>query len=325
MIAPYKITYGGFSSLDMDCWTGLAFDGDGGDVDTHLAREAQISESYNGSRNHIHGYKWSDPFTFQITFVKQDYSDFTSEENRKMLKWLTGIQNASFVDIYMDDSEVIEWSSLGNWVNVSQYKNGNGQIIGYVAEWEAAHSWVFSPLYTVTKDVSNPLDNKITINLETDDPQSAVYPRITIQQSNSNIIAIDYKMNDTDDWVVGSVFYNEELNEYYWYDAKEDKRVTDSENISGIQTTSVFIRNKHIDDNGNESTFNSLIKNNVVGEKVILDGANRVVSSSSEKRIFGDDFSWQWTPLYEGKNELSFVGNCTVTIEYREVRKVGEF
>ena len=323
MIAPYKITYNGFSSLDMDCWTGLTFNGDDGEVETHLAREAQISESHNGSRNHIHGYKWSDPFTCQVTFTKQDYSDFTSEENRKMLKWLTGNSNASFIDIYMDDSEVIEWSSLGNWVNVSQYKLGNGRIVGYVAEWEAAHPWVFSPLYTITKDISNPNDNTITINLETDD-SAPVYPRITIQQNDSNIITINRRMGETDNWVEGSVCYNEEFKEYYWYDAKENKRITDSENNSKINTTSVSIRNTHTDVNGNISVFNSLVKNNGIGEKITLDGANRVVSSSST-RIFGDNFDFNWIPLYEGKNELSFEGNCIVTVEYRSVIKCGEF
>ena len=321
MIAPYKITYSGFSSLDMDCWTGLAFDGDAGDAETHLSREAQISESYNGSRNHIHGYRWSEPFMFQVTFTKQDYSEFTSEENRKMLKWLTGNPNASFVDIYMDDSEVIEWSSLGNWINVSQYKNGNGQIIGYVAEWEAVHPWALSPLYTITKDASDPNNNKITINLETDDPQSAVYPRITIQQNDSNIITINHAMGDTDTWLAGSVYkYN---NTYYWVDASGVKH-TSEENTSGFETTSVSIKNTHTDEYGKVTSFDSYVKNNITGEKVILDGANRVVSSSSV-RVFGDDFSWNWTPLYEGKNELSFVGNCTVTVEFRYPIKCGEF
>ena len=69
-------------------------------------------------------------------------------------------------------------------------------------------------------------------------------------------------------------------------------------------------------------------------KKVVLDGANKVVSNYSidesgketmDIRIFGDDFSWNWIPLYEGKNELSFVGNCTVTIEYRYPIKCGEF
>ena len=321
MIAPYKITYGGFSSIDMDCWTGLAFDGDNGDVDTHLTREAQISESHNGSRNYVHGYKWSDQFTFQVTFTKQDYSDFTSEENRKMLKWLTGTANASFIDVYMDDSEVIEWSSLGNWINVSQYKIGNGRIVGYVAEWEAVHPWALSPLYTITKDVSNPNNNKITINLETDD-SAAVYPRITIQQKDGNIITINHAMGDTDNWVDGSVFkYN---NNYYWIDAKGIKH-TSTTNTSGLNTTSVAVRNIYTSDNGDVSAFDTLVKNNVMGEKIVLDGANKVVSSSSTTRIFGDDFTWNWIPLYDGKNELSFVGNCTVTVEFRHPIKCGEF
>lgn len=319
MIAPYKITYNGFSSLDMDCWTGLAFNGDDGDVETHLAREAQISESYNGSQNRVHGYKWSNPFTFQITLVKQDYSEFTSEENRKILKWLTSNSNASFVDIYADDSEVIEWSSLGNWINVSQYKLGNGRIAGYVAEWEAIHPWAFSPLYTITKDVSDPDDNIIKINLDTDD-STPIYPRITIQQKDSNIVTINHAMGDIDIWVDGTVYKFEDT--YYWVD--EDGRHDSASDDSNIVTTSVSVKNKHTDDNGNVNMFNSLVKNNVVGEKIILDGANKVVSSSSI-RVFGDNFDFNWIPLYEGKNELSFVGNCTATVEYREIRKVGEF
>ena len=222
----------------------------------------------------------------------------------------------------MDDSEVIEWSALGNWVNVSQYKLGSGRIVGYVAEWESATPWAFSPLQTITKDVSDP-DNKITINLETDEPQNAVYPRITIQQSNSNIIQINHEMDDKDNWVEGSVF--QYGNAFYWVDAEGVRHTSTSpDDIPNLQTTSVYIKNTHTDDNNKLNVFDTLVKNNVVGEKVILDGANKVVSSSST-RIFGDDFDFNWIPLYEGKNELTFVGNCTVTIEYREVRKVGEF
>ena len=60
-------------------------------------------------------------------------------------------------------------------------------------------------------------------------------------------------------------------------------------------------------------------------ETIIIDGANKVLSSSSTKRIFGDDFNWDWLPLYDGKNELIIEGNCEVTIEFREIRKVGEW
>ena len=172
------------------------------------------------------------------------------------------------------------------------------------------------------KTIREIADNKIIINLETDDPQSAVYPRITIQQdSNTNIITVDHAMGDTDNWVEGSVFkYG---NTFYWVDAKGVKH-TSTTNTSGFDTTSVSIKNIHTDERGKVSAFDALVKKNVKGETVVLDGANRVVSSSST-RIFGDDFSWNWIPLYEGKNELSFVGNCTVTLEYRYPIKCGEF
>ena len=127
-------------------------------------------------------------------------------------------------------------------------------------------------------------------------------------------------MSDTDTWVEGTVYKYGDT--YYWTDA--DGKHTSTENTSNIDTTSVAIRNTHTDDNGNVNVFDTLVKNNVVGEKITLDGANRVVASSSI-RIFGDDFDFNWIPLYEGKNELSFVGNCTVTVEYRSVIKCGEF
>lgn len=319
MLSPYKIRWQNVSSLDFDLWTELCFDGDNGDVETHLSREAVISESYNGTLKRVHGYRWGDSLTFSVTFIKKNYEEFTEQENRRVLKWLTSSPNASFIDIYKDDSEVIAWSALGNWINVSQYKLANGRIAGYVAEFESVMPWALSPLRTVTKDVSNPLDNKIIINLETDDPQSAVYPRITIQQhSDTNIIDINHTMTDADNWVKGSVFRYGST--YYWVDAEGIKH-TSATNSSGLETTSVSVQNIC-----NVGTFNSLAKNNIKSETVVLDGANRVVSSSRPNgRIYGEDFSWQWIPLYEGRNELSFVGNCTVTIEYRTPIKCGEF
>ena len=41
---------------------------------------------------------------------------------------------------------------------------------------------------------------------------------------------------------------------------------------------------------------------NVSQEIVVLDGANKTVSSNRDGRIFGDDFNWQWMPLTPGEN-----------------------
>lgn len=322
MIAINRCIYAGYSSQDFDLKTCLSFDGDSGETDTFINREAVASESYRGDFKRVHSYKYTDVLAPTISFIKEDFSDFTKEEVRRVLKWLTSKDTASFLTVYHDDSEVISYEILGAFIEIQTYKLGNGRVVGIQAVFESVAPWAFSFLQTVTKNVSSPTNNTITLDIETDDPQNPIYPRITIKQdSNTNVIEINYAMGDTDNWIDGSVFkYG---NNYYWVDS-DGKKYTSTTNTSGIDTTSVAIRNTHTDENGAVRVFNSLVKNNIKGETVVLDGANKVVSSSST-RIFGDDFSWNWIPLYEGKNELSFVGNCTVTIEYRTPIKCGEF
>lgn len=332
MIAANRIIYNELSSLDFDLIVDVAFDSDNGGTTSFLNRDAVASESYNGHFRRVHNYKYNEVFSPKFTFVKKDFSEFSFEEQERVLSWLTSKTTPSFLTVYYDDSEVISWEALGGWVEIETYKTTNRQTIGIQAVFEATTPWALSPLYTIIKNVSNPTDSTITIHLETDDPQSAVYPRITIQQDNStNVIKIGHVMTDTDDWVEGSVFYFD--GNYYWIDAQGEKH-TSAANTSNFETTSVSIRNICTDDKGAISVFNTLVKNNIKGETVVLDGANRVISnylindSGKETigtRIFGNDFSWNWTPLYKGKNELSFVGNCTVTIEYRCPIKCGEF
>ena len=322
MISANRIIYNQFSSQDFDLKTCLSFDSDSGETESYLTREAVASESYRGDFKRVHNYKYNEVLAPTITLIKENFQDFTLDEHRKVLKWLTSKDTASFLTVYHDDSEVVSYEILGAFTEIQTYKAGNGRIVGITAVFESVAPWAFSPLRIITKDVSNPVDNIITINLETDDPHNAVYPRITIQQDNlTNVIDINHTMTDADNWVEGSVFKYD--GNYYWVDS-EGVRHTSTNNISGFETTSVSIRNTYTDYKNNVSVFDTLVKNNVKGETIVLDGANRVVSSTST-RIFGDDFSWNWTPLYEGQNELSFVGNCTVTIEYRTPIKCGEF
>ena len=322
MIAINRCIYNGYSSQDFDLITCLSFDSDSGDVETYLNREAVASESYRGDFKRVHNYKYQDVLAPQITFIKEGFGDFSLEESRKVLKWLTSKDTASFLTIYHDDSEVISYEILGGFVEISTHKSGADRVIGITATFESVAPWAFSPLCTVIKNVSNPTANTITINLETDDLMP-VYPRITLQQdSKTNIITVDHAMGDTDNWVEGSVFYDGK--NYYWVDTQGIKH-TSTVNTSGFDTTSVSIRNIHTNNINNVKTFDTLVKNNIKGETVVLDGANRVVSSSSENRIFGDNFDFNWIPLYEGNNVLSFVGNCTVKIEYRTPIKCGEF
>ena len=328
MISPHRIKFQGIESNELniiDLITCVAFDSDSGDTTTFLGREAMASETYDGRYKRVHGYKYNESFSPKFTFTKSDFGDFTMDEVRQVLKWLTSTSRPALLDVYYDDSNVVSWSAIGGWTELNTHKLSNGRTVAITAIFEAITPYAMSDIYTITKNVSNPSDNTIIINLETDDPQSAVYPRITIQQNSAtSVIEIDHAMTDADNWIEGSVFHYG--SNYYWVDAN-GKKHTFSTNTSGLETTSVSIKNIHKNEYGvATATFDSLVKNNIKGETVVLDGANRIVSSSRiSGRIFGDDFDWQWMPLYEGRNELSFIGNCTVTIEYRYPIKCGDF
>jgi hypothetical protein len=112
--------------------------------------------------------------------------------------------------------------------------------------------------------------------------------------------------------------------QYYWMAPHNFYKSSTPPNL---YTTSVKIINTYydIDNKTVLGTATTIIKNNTSSEEIVIDGANRLISSKNTRRIFGDDFDWNWLPLYDGKNEITVEGNCKVSIEYREVRKVGEY
>ena len=314
------------SNIDFDVVVDVAFDSDSGESNTFLSRDAVMSEHYRGEFKRIHYYKYNEVFSPVFTFVKRDFTAFTPQEQRRILTWLTSKPTASFLTIYYDDSDVISWEALGGWVDIQTYKIANNRTVGIVATFESAMPWALSPLKTVIKDVSDPLNTIVTLNVDSDEPQSPIYPRITIKQDSlTSVVHIDHRMTDADLWVDNTVYYFAGVKEYYWTDAEGVKH-TSGTNDSGIELTSVLITNTYTDDDGAIHMFDTIVKNNIKDETIVLDGANRVVSSSrTNGRIFGDDFDFNWIPLYNGKNELRVIGNCTITLEYREPIKIGQY
>lgn len=67
-----------------------------------------------------------------------------------------------------------------------------------------------------------------------------------------------------------------------------------------------------------------IILNNSSGENIIIDGANKIISTSSS-RIVGDDFSWNWLSLRQGENTIQVTGNCEISFEWRDPIKIGQF
>ena len=67
-----------------------------------------------------------------------------------------------------------------------------------------------------------------------------------------------------------------------------------------------------------------IITNNYSGENIIIDGANKIISTSTS-RIVGDDFSWNWLALRRGEKTIEVTGNCEISFEWRDPIKIGQF
>ena len=383
MIAANRIKFQKIFSNELnipDLIMDVAFDSDDSEISTFLNREAVSSESYDGRYNNTVHYKYSERFAPRFTFIKKNFEDFDSSEVRAVLKWLTSADEPSLLDVYYDDSNVVEWSAIGGWTEIVTYKLANRRTAAVVATFESIMPFALSDLYTITKQISDAQDNKITIEIDTDD-NKPIYPRVTINHGYGvittphSIVAIPSTVSFTDifdmtDYVENTVYYNGttyywktsentfcssdalppyegwtvveatrayteedvfEPNTFYYYDGMyywiDPNSFHSSANLPiDISTTSVKLTNTHYDVWGQPTPLSSVVvKNNVSTETVTLDGVNKIVNSSNVKRIYGDDFNWQWLELRDGKNEITVLGNCEVKIEYREIRKVGEF
>ena len=185
MIAPYRVVWLAQSSLDFDVRAEIAFDAEQGATSSFLNRESVTTEHYDGTYRRIHSYKYNEVFTPRITFVKQDYEEFTPEENRKILSWLTAKDSADWLEIYHDDSNVMSYKLLGNFVTVEQHKLGNDCVIGYECEFESSSPYAWSQKYEITKQIVNSGNLNITCN--SDEYNKLLYPKVTVTFAGENI------------------------------------------------------------------------------------------------------------------------------------------
>lgn len=183
MISPYKIRFRNKTNIDFDAIVGIAFSDDNGETDSFLNKEVVSSTSWDGSYKRIHGYKYNQPLTATLTFVKNDFSDFNDWENRRMLSWLSSSSEMQKLEIYKDDTEVISYILYGNIVTLQQQKITNNRVIGYVCEFENISPYAYSPIKVIEKEVSS--SESILIKCHSDEEEKKLYPKITLTIGNS--------------------------------------------------------------------------------------------------------------------------------------------
>jgi hypothetical protein len=327
MIALHKIEYNGYSNVDFDLIIDCAFDSESGEVSSYLNREAVASESYRGDFRRIHTFKHNEFFTPKFTFIKRDFSDFTSAEYRRLISWLTSKSTTSVLSAYADDKENVSWECFGGWTEIQSYKIANHRTVGVTAVFETTSPWAYSPIKKVAHTITNP--TIIEIECNTDDWESFVYPKITIEQPDNIVVNLTQEMAakifENKNYIEGTVYHYNDI--YYWCELGNDGVLSQHRDTVKPQnwfTTSVSLYNETT---GTET----YIKGNTANETIILDGANKLITTENNDRsVIGNDFAWNWLPLANKTpenptNKIRVIGNCTITFEWREPIKIGEF
>ena len=353
MISPRKIIYNNRSNDDYDLICDLAFDGDSGDMSSFLTREAVASETYRGDFKRVHTYKYTETLRPTLTFVKKNYRDFTLAEQREVLKWLTSKRTASFLTVYHTNEDDIQteltdddisYEILGAFTEVNTYKLGNGRVVGFTAVFESIAPYAFSVLKNAQRIYNA---NEIEINVETDEPESFIYPRITIKHTDYAVVDTGTSPLSQELMVLDTVYKYQTGEQTVYYkliadiDEETNEQRTDEngelqwatleseELLSSDKTSAYIIHSVNIGSENNpnwQTVTTTIVGNNDLNSTIVIDGANRIISDATSKsRVFGDAFSWNWIGLREGSNQLSFMGNFAATISWREPIKCGEF
>jgi hypothetical protein len=105
-----SLSYLGKNSAD-EGYIITSFEPDDGFKDAFLDMDQIIEDYYDGTKKFLYGTRYNSTAVISITLVKMDGTDWSVNDNRKALKWLTGARTASWLDLYQGDN--IKYSFLG--------------------------------------------------------------------------------------------------------------------------------------------------------------------------------------------------------------------
>lgn len=200
------------------------FDSDVGEVETGLATESIYTRSSDGTRRNLYGVKYSSPEPLVITVIKKNGNEFSIDETRKILRWLTGSNTDSWLDLYIGDE--VKYRLLGHIQDIKQYKM-DARIVGFVITFESASPFAYSALqhYPIPTEeegsewyILNGEDNVIEINNESDDLYSYVYLNTIFKNTTGSDLKIintsiyDEVTKEYEITKVSNLLQNEEIN-----------------------------------------------------------------------------------------------------------------
>lgn len=189
----YYFKYRNQTNKDFDLITSVSFDAGFDQIGTATAVEAVTSDKYDGSRID-YGSRYTEQVELQITMVKKDYTDFTREDKREALRWLSANKEASWLQLYDDEGgEIIEF--FGRFTSVEE-KTADSRTIGMIAVFTSPFPYGFSPLREINQTFIG--SEIVRIMNDTDAIDEYVYPYFTITPNTTiNQLSIKNKNTNT--------------------------------------------------------------------------------------------------------------------------------
>lgn len=300
----------------------VAFEPDSGFTDTFLGMDQVYEDYYDGTKRFLYGARYNNKATINVTLIKADGSDFTINDNRKVLKWLTGSRIASWLDLYQGD--IIKYSFLGTVTNAEQYKL-DGRVVGLSFEFSSITPWAYSAEQIFDRSINQALlvdddgallkkpDNEISVsedgvlcNSATPGPGACFCVNDDGILYVENIITASID-NETDDLYSYTYLDIEYINETCDYLELRNETLNETTRVENLQQNDIiYITSKQF--------ITAYTQDQITGELV------------NQNRVFGDSFNFVWPRLAPGDNRfvIEGSGNGTVKFSYRYPMKVGD-
>ena len=298
-----------------------SFEPDDGFKDTFLGMDQVYEDYYDGTKKFLYGTRYNSTATINISLIKADGTDWTINDNRKALQWLTGARTASWLDLYQGDK--VKYSFLGTVTSPQQYKL-DGRVIGISFEFASITPWAYSEEQVFDHSIEQVLgvdEDGVLIGNELSVDEDGVLCNGAVPGPGANFF-VDYYgvIYVTTEQVIYADIYNEtdDLYSYIYLDIEflnDTCKYLEIRNETLNEATRVEnLQPKDIINITNKQFIIAYTINQVTGER------------ENQNRIFGDDFNFVWPRLAPGYNNLIINGggNGTAKFTYRYPMKVGD-
>lgn len=286
------------------------FDANNGEQDSFLSSESVYTESYNGAKRLTYGSKYDSVAQIKITLIKPDGSNFSIDENRDILRWLSGVQSDSALDLYVGDK--LQYTFICKPINIQQYKM-DARVIGLIVTFESVSPYAYTPVQTVSRSIIG--TETFPVQCETDDLYSSVYIKAIYENNSGSSLTIENNATGEIGDKATKVT-NIRSNEIVTIDSNMIITSQSLVQVASVDSTTSGIY--YIQDESNPGEYIEVLLPDDYQEDV------NYYQLRDNNRIFGNDFNFIFPRLVAGTNDLTVTANGTITFEYRCPLKVGD-